>query len=491
MRRYRKVVLVETGAPSYHVYSFARLPRLGLPILGAILKQRGYEVVEFCEDIQPIDWRELAAADLVGISTIIPTAPKGYRVARFCKERGIPTIIGGPHVTFMPEEALQHADIVVRGEGEETIVELMEALESGELPIGVKGVSYREGEQIIHNPPRPFPPNLDAIPFPDLTIIRGHERITATPIMTSRGCPFDCSFCSVTLMFGRRFRYRSTENIMDELRMRRPQNVFFYDDTFNANPKQMSSLLEAMVMEGITPCWSAQCRADLIVKQKELLPLIKKSGCHTLYLGLESINPQTLKEYNKRQDIEQVVEAIQLLHRYGIRVHGMFVFGADNDDVKTIRDTVRFALRHQIDTVQFLILTPTVGTRDYQRMEAEGRLIPEMKGKWELYDGHHVVYRPTRLSPYQLQMETLKAMRRFYSLWQCLRTMVTPSFCLSVLAIGWHVLMGKWKEACGWMMGTRSTLSFITRAYGWLHLRRWQRANKGFLKWLAVKFRRA
>lgn len=480
--RHRKVVLIEPRPPGYHVYSFARLPRLGLPILGAILKRRGHEVVEFCEDLAPIGWRELVEADLVGISTTTSTAPAAYNVARFCKERGIPTLVGGPHVTFMPDEALQYCDYVVRGEAEETIEELMDALEAGEMPVGVRGVSYRSDNGNRHNPPRPAPHDMDALPFPDLSLIRGNHRISTTPIMTSRGCPFGCSFCSVTLMFGRGFRYRSTESVMEELRLRQPRSVFFYDDIFNANVKHLSSLLDAMLREGITPRWGAQCRTDLIVKQKDLLPLMRRSGCQVLYLGLESVNPETLRAYNKKQVVEETVEGIRLLHEHGIMVHGMFVLGADTDDAQTVRDTVNFALRHKIDTVQLMILTPLVGTREYQRLESEGRLMEEARGKWDLYDGHHVVFQPARMTPAQLQLETFRAMRKFYSLWQSARIVMTPALGKATLAAGWQALTGKWRAAWNRLIKTRPVLPSLARAYGWYHIRRWGRANRAFLR---------
>ncbi|MBI3910632.1 MAG: radical SAM protein [Armatimonadetes bacterium] len=488
MLKHRKIVLIEPRPPGYHVYSFVRLPRLGLPMLGATLKRRGCEVVEFCEDLAPIDWREVAAADLVGISTTTSTAPAAYNVARFCKSHGIPTLIGGPHVSFLPEEALQHCDYVVRGEADETIEELMDVLEAGEAPVGVRGVSYRDGEHLVHNPARPAPHDMDALPYPDLSLIRGRDRISTTPIMTSRGCPFDCSFCSVTLMFGRGFRYRSVESVMEELRLLQPRNLFFYDDIFNANARHMSSLLEAMLRENITPHWGAQCRADLVVKQKELLPLMRRSGCCVLYLGLESVNPETLAAYNKKQEVEQTIEAIQLLHQHGIMVHGMFVLGADTDDIQTIRDTVRYALRHQVDTVQFMILTPLVGTREYKRLESEGRLIEDLRDKWNLYDGHHVVFRPARLTPYQLQTETIKAMRRFYSLWQCGRMVLTPAICRPVVTAGWHALRGRWKAGWNRLVNTRPVLPSLARAYGWFHVRRWGRMNKEFLRTLVTRF---
>ncbi len=481
-RRIQQVVMVEPRSPRFHVFNFVRIPRLGLPLLGAILKQRGYDVTIFCEDIAPIDWDELARADLVCISTIICTAHRAYEIARFCSERGIPTVIGGPHVTFVPEEALQYCDFVVRGEGEETLVELVEALNEGASLHSIKGLSFRNGDQIVHNPPRPLVEDLDSLPFPDLSLIRGHERISVTPIMTSRGCPYNCTFCSVTRMFGRKFRRRSVENVMDELRLLRPRSVFFYDDIFNANGERMAALLEAMLREGITPDWSAQCHTHLILQQRDLLPLMRRSGCFAVYLGFESINPASLREFQKRQTVEEIREAIRLLHRHGILVHGMFIFGADSDDLATFKETVKFALRNRIDTAQFLILTPVPGTPLFARLEAEGRILTK---DWRYYDGHHVVFRPAKMSPATLQIAATKAMQVFYSLTAIAHYSVALRDWVRDLSRPFLTLLrGKIREVVRQLFHTRELVSVAMRLYGWWQMKQFARWQFRFARWL-------
>ncbi len=387
--------------------------------------------------------------------------------------------MGGPHVTFLPNEALQHCHFAVRGEGEKTLLELLDALNDGGKPYGIKGVSFWDGDGIVHNQPRPLTQDLDALPFPDLSLICGHQRITATPIMTSRGCPYDCTFCSVTEMFGHRFRRRSVEGVIDELRSHRPSSVFFYDDIFNADTNRMAALLERMVQEGLKPYWSAQCHTHLIVRQRHLLPLMRRSGCYALYLGFESVSPETLQEYNKRQTVEEIREAVELLHRHGILVHGMFVLGADNDDKKTVGETVRFALRHRIDTAQFLILTPIPGTRLYQNLRDKGRLLIR---RWEFYDGHHVVFQPQKFSPVGLQVMATKAMRRFYGITATLHNFVaTANFLCAMVAAFRSLLTGNFKKAIWRLSQTREVLAAMMRLYGWLRLRRFARAQRRFV----------
>ena len=447
---------------------------MGLPLLGAMLKGRGIEASVHCQDIRDLDYGEILNADLVGISTTTSTAPEAYRIAGQMRSAGIPVVLGGSHVSFMADEALEHADFCVRGEGEYTLMELLDAMESGSGYGSIAGLSYRMGDEIRHNPDRPLVCDLDSLPFPDLSLIRGREKIGITPIATSRGCPFDCSFCSVTKMFGRKFRERSIDSVIDELRLLNPEKVFFYDDNFTTDRERSKRLLERMISEGITPKWTAQARVD-VVRDRELLKLMKQSNCYMLYLGLESVNPATLQEYDKRQSVEEMVEALRILHEHGIMTHGMFVFGGDNDDVTSLRNTVRFALRNSIETVQFMILTPLPGTAYYDGLEKSGRLLTK---DWRLYDGQHVVYQPNKMSPYDLQKETFRAMNRFYSLGECVKMLCGLDVLKSITKFNLNLLMGRWSTAKRHL--NAAVLRGFYRAYGHVLLKRWEAANKGF-----------
>ena len=488
MDRIRKIALVEPGAPGYHVYSRISLPRLGLPLLAAILKREGREARVFCQDIRGIDYDELFSADLVGISTITPTAPEAYRIAARLRRRGIPTVIGGSHVSFVPEEALQHADYCIRGEGEQSLPMLLHALESGGNLSAVPGLSYKVGDEFRHNPLAPLICDLDSLPFPDLDAIAGREKVRIYPLLGSRGCPFNCNFCCVTRMFGRQYRFRSVESIVDELRHVRPQQVFFYDDNFVARPSHTKELLARMLSEGITPPWSAQARVD-VARDRELLRMMKASNCFMLYMGLESVNPETLKEYDKRQSVEEITEAVRLLHEHGIMVHGMFVFGSDQDDAKTLQDTVRFALKHDVDTVQFMMLTPLPGTPVHEKLKVENRLLT---ADWALYDGQHVVFDPNKMSAYELQKETFRAMQRFYRLTECVKMLVSVDFAAFLAKFGANLMIGRWRSARRHFSSRLKR--WFYRAYGHFLIRKWLAANKEFIanvKALAARARGA
>jgi len=206
--------------------------------------------------------------------------------------------------------------------------------------------------------------------------------------------------------------------VLDELERYKGRSVFFVDDNFTAAPKRTMELLTRMKERGIKlKNWSAQTRVD-IAKHPELMKLMHETRCSRVYIGFESVNPKTLERLNKHQNVEDVSNAIQSLHRHQISVHGMFMLGADDDTPETIRETLRFANRMRIDTVQFLALTPLPGTDTAHELELAGRIFTH---DWRLYDGHHVVYTPQNMSPEQLQRGILWGMLQFYSWRQALK----------------------------------------------------------------------
>ncbi len=218
-------------------------------------------------------------------------------------------VIGGAHVTFMADEALEHADYVARGEGgEQLMLELIDALDGRRELHDIDGLSFRRDGEAVHNAPRERCTDLDVLPFPDLRLVVGSEKLTTMPIMTSWGCPFACNFCSVTAMFGRKYRFRSAESVIAELKDKRPHRIFFYDDNMAADKTRLKQLLQMMIDEDLVIPWSAQVRID-VVRDKELLELMRASGCELVYLGLESVNQATLDGYKKSQTVDDIVEA--------------------------------------------------------------------------------------------------------------------------------------------------------------------------------------
>ncbi len=421
---------IEPRAPDLHIFSGFSLPRLGTILLATLAQAQGWRASTVIEEQHPLDWDELRAMDLVGISTITSTAPRAYAIADRVRAMGVPVVMGGPHVTFLPEEALEHADYVIRGEAEPSLEPFLKAFREHRGWEKVPGLSYRSGGRILHNDSCRGCVDLDALPFPDFSLVRGKTLSAGgkhiLPVMTSRGCPYDCSFCSVTGMFGRRYRWRSVENVIAELRRYdSPGNyIFFYDDNFAARPLHTRDLLEAMIAERFRFRWSTQVRADL-AREEEMLRLMRRAGCHTVFIGFESVNPDSLRAMNKRQSVEDVRNAARLFRRSHIHVHGMFVLGLDEDHPRTVRETVRFARRHRLTSAQFLILTPLPGTRCYEELKAEGRITFT---DWSLYDAHHVVYQPKHFSLAALQRAQIRAHKKFYSLRESMKRLFRFSF---------------------------------------------------------------
>ncbi|MCG6551110.1 MAG: B12-binding domain-containing radical SAM protein [Candidatus Magnetominusculus sp. LBB02] len=420
----KNISFIEIRSPESNIFRRFPIPRVGAVLLSTILADRGHNVRVFIEDIARPDWRFIEKSDIVCISTITSTVHFAYAIADRLRKLGIIVVIGGAHTTFMPEEAMGHVDFVIRGEGDISLPALVDYIEVGRPSIEtIGGLTYRNTVgDIVHNPQGEFVKDLDTLPLPNFGLVHKWKNSNILPIATSRGCAFDCRFCLVSPMFGRAYRFRSVESVMGELRKRvkvSQSPIFFVDDNFAANKKRTKLILQGMTEIGLKPRWSAMVRPD-IAKDEELLRVIAKTGKPTVCIGFESINPEALKAYEKKQTLEDNITSIKKIKAHGIKIHGMFVFGSDTDTVETIHKTTEFATSLGIDSVQYMILTPLPGTKVYDDFIAENRLLHT---DWSKYDIHHVVYKPVAITANDLHFETLKAMRGFYSVDYILRRM--------------------------------------------------------------------
>ena len=446
-RTLKKLVFVEPKSTHLHIYSRVCIPRLGSVLLATIMRGKGYDVRVYIEDIQAIDMREVLSADLVAISAITSTAPQSYRLADTVRDAGKLVVLGGTHTSFLPEEGLAHADFVIRGEGEFAFQELVDALQAGEGFEKIQNLSYLTADRAVHNPERPKIPNLDVNPIPDYALITGWKPGGVISVATSRGCPFSCTFCSVPGMYGHAFRTHSIERVLEELTVHKGNMyTFFADDIFTANKKRVKELLRGMITRGLTPQWGAQVRTET-VDDPELLQMMRDSNCFNVYVGFESINPRTLKLFNKKQDLAKIERSIERFHAHKIRIHGMFVVGSDEDDLETLDATAEFALKHDIDSVQFMIMTPIPGSPDYDTLFDHGEKYIISKN-WQFYDGHHVVHQPRKLSPYELQIGAIGAMEKFYS-WRGIAKKLAKRDMYSATIRYWgkKMLREWWKDA--------------------------------------------
>jgi|TARA_Y100000310_G_C20671625_1_gene810615 radical SAM superfamily enzyme YgiQ (UPF0313 family) len=395
----QKVTFVEPRSPDQHVFSGRNLPLLGPIYLATILKEKGYNTQILNDNFTQVyneETGELAPeildADVLALTALTSTAPRGYEIADAFKEQtGRKVVMGGFHATFNAQEALQHADTVAIGPSDSVVERVING-----------------NERIVQGDAAC---NMDTLPMPDFGLIKDFKIKQTTPITTSRGCPYNCSFCAVTKMFGQRYLFRSEDKVMEEIRRVKSRNIFFYDDHFAANKERTKSLMRKMIDEGIDKRWFAQVRADA-TNDPELMGLMADSGCARVYVGYESVNPETLKALNKQQTVETIENSIKVFHDNGIMVHGMFIFGSDADDKKSLQMTADFSIDKEIDTVQYVTLLPLPGTPVYAQMSEQNRILTR---NWKYYDGQHVVFQPKNMTPIELQDMVIDSMDNFYS----------------------------------------------------------------------------
>lgn len=408
--KHKRIALVEASSRSTNIYSITYLPRLGIPTLGAIMKGLGYDC-DLWFQAMPMTTDRLDGYDIVGISSLSSTISEAYELADYIRHKGSLVVMGGAHVTFMPEEALAHCDYVVRGEGEITFPALIQAIEREEIPENISGLAYRGANHDMHCTEPVGNVDFENLPSPDFSLSPQVNPERLPPIVaTSRGCPHNCTFCSVTAVFGRRYRFKRNEQVIAELRPILNRSVCFSDDNFCANPARTKSLLQDMIARKAVPLrWSGQMCVDA-ASDDDLLDLMQKTRCRIMYIGIESIRQETLKKFHKAHRVDAIGVCIDKLHSRDIGVHGMFVVGVD-DDVAAVHDIVDYAIVNDLDTIQISPLIPFPGAAAYEELKDE-----VMHWDWKYFEGMHVVVAPRKCSAYDMQMAIVRELQRFYSL---------------------------------------------------------------------------
>lgn len=433
------IALVEAVSDLTHVYSRTCLPRVGLATIAAVLKKNGYTCDVWINPMTDSEKKNLVNYDLVGIGSLSSTIREAYALADDLSKKGKKVVMGGPHVSFLTDEALSHCDYVVRGEGDETFLSLVKLLEKGDVPNGLKGISYKnEDNTFQHNENHDFV-NFDQVPSPDFTLSPQIDKNNIPPIViTSRGCPHDCSFCSVTPLFGRKYRFKSHEQVIEELRPVQHKSICFGDDNFCANPKRAKELMREMIKRDAVPLrWSGQMCVSA-ASDDELLGLMQETRCRVVYVGVESVDPETLEKYGKAHKVDAVKQCVENLHKHDIGIHGMFVVDS-KDKPDAAKKIVDYAIETDMDTIQVFSITPFPGTRAYE--ENKDRVI---HNQWTQYDGMHVVVKPEKCSAYTMQMEIVNQMKRFYSLKRALTSYRKNRGWRVKYRLGGHYLLRKW-----------------------------------------------
>lgn len=334
---------------------------LGVASLTAVLRVAGFDVS--MADLHDAGWEDVervlagSGADVVGISFFTFGRVNAMRTASLAKQTlpGATVIAGGPHATFFPGQVLSGGcvDIVVMGEGESTLVELVAALDRGADFREVPGIAYRQGRTVLTSAHRAWTENLDAFPFPsyeafDLSQYKSpeipacYQGLTGTHVITSRGCPFTCRFCSVNRFFNGRWAFRSPRNVVDELESLVTdfgvRHVYFSDDLFTLRPERAIGICKEILDRRLELVWMAETRVDCV--DGELLDWMRRAGCYRIYYGVESGSPKILQAINKRFTVRQVAEAFEMTHRSGIEPCCFLMVGNPGETPQTIAETV-------------------------------------------------------------------------------------------------------------------------------------------------------
>lgn len=420
-----KVLLLYPPPQGIYHHIGLKLPPLGLAYLASFVR-RHHQVhivdfqVEHPKDLE----KRLEEYDVVGISALTNTAQVALNIARWAKTKKRLVIMGGYHPTFQDEEMLRsgYVDVIVRGEGEETFLELLDTLENNAPLERVPGISFLKAEHVIRTVPRNPILNLDSLPFPawDLLPLSKYwmTQVEGEPLLnviTSRGCPFGCTFCASSRFAGRSWRARSPENVFHELERiyfdLGYRAVAFVDDNFTFSPERVERLCEKIEQTRMKIKWWCFSRADTIARNESTIEKMVRAGLRMVYLGLESVEKSVLDEYRKNLTLEATQRAIAILRKYGVRIWGSFILGSLRDTRDTIKRTIEFAKNLSPDIVQFSLLTPFPGTNIYDELLHEKRLVTT---NWSVFDGAHPVIKLDALKPKELRRLLLKAYFEVY-----------------------------------------------------------------------------
>ena len=408
-----RIVLISPKGPLYRhrggiFKKSLRYMPLTLTTLAALVpEEMGAELLLIDEGIEEVDPARIEA-DLIGLTVITGTAMRAYELAARFRERGIPVVLGGPHVTLIPEDAQPHADAIVVGYAEESWPELLRDFAAGHMK---RRYDQRPGL------------SLAGMPFPRRDLLPRSRYITDDVFEATRGCIHKCDFCVVPSAWGQKPYQKPVEEVVADIRQKGSRKLIFVDLNLIADRDYAARLFEALIPLKVQ--WYGLATV-LMADDPRLLALAQRSGCKGILMGLESISRENLRDSKKGfNSPERFKELVVTLHRHGIALQGCFVFGMDHDTPEVFLETARFAVEARIDLPRFAVVTPFPGTALFQRLDREGRILTR---NWELYDGQHVVFQPARMTVEQLQRGIETAWRHTYSVPSMLkRLMASPS----------------------------------------------------------------
>ncbi|MHA1267381.1 MAG: B12-binding domain-containing radical SAM protein [Candidatus Helarchaeota archaeon] len=369
---------------------FLRFPPISFGILAALTPPK-YHITYIDNDFQQIPYSD--TWDLVCLTAATCQAFRAYSIAQKFAKLGVPTVLGGIHATMVPHESLQYCDAVVVGEAEEIWLKLLQDLENERM----RGIYHSD-----------HPLDLKKVPIPNHDLF--NYRYYYPAIQATRGCPFNCEFCT-DRMIHKPYRKRPIQNVIQELKSIRGKYFYFLDSNLFADAKYAKTLFKYMIKEKLNKKW--WCQSSIFLgKDEELLNLAVESGLFAVQMGLESFSQTTLNETHKIQNkVKEFRQIVQNLNDYQVLNCPFFVFGFDTDKPDVFEKTVHFAKAIGIDNAAFWILTPFPGTALYNRLKSENRILSE---NWNYYDVMHCVFQPKHLSPTKLEEGLFFAYEKFY-----------------------------------------------------------------------------
>jgi radical SAM superfamily enzyme YgiQ (UPF0313 family) len=408
-------------------YKFIGLvaPPLGIAYIAAMLEKNDVTVKILDSPALEIDHETVKneikkySPDIVAITSVTPTIESALKTAKISKEAcpSAFTVLGGYHPTFTYQEILKNdfVDIVVCGEGEQTMVEIVDAIEKGQDLRDVNGIATKN----FKTAPRNIIEDLDSIPFPARHLLPMDEykilnmKLTTGTIVSGRGCPYKCSFCASSAMHGQKLRLRSAENVVDEMEHlvndHNIEMVAFMDDTFTLNKNRVYEICEIIKERGLDNYWGCTARVDTI--SEELLKTMKDAGCITMFLGVESADQQLLNEVNKKTNINRIKKTFELTKKYHMRTIASVVLGMPGDTKRSILSTIKFVKTLEPSYAVFSLATPYPGTDFYLKAASENLI---KINDWSKYTLLSPVLETVDCSLDELKKLQKKAFKEFY-----------------------------------------------------------------------------
>lgn len=400
-------------------------PSLGIAYLTAVLNKEGHQASLHdganSSIKEMVNYVDRASPQVVGITMNTTNRFEALELARIIKSRfKIPIIVGGPHPTLLPDQLLRNysfIDFIIRNEAEHTIVKLINALEKREDYSKILGISFKRNNEIIHNPPAPIIENLDDLPFPEWRFFNLKKYIPQTEypeeyknsyfgsIITSRGCPFRCTFCSSSNFWGYKIRFRSAESILEEIKMLYNLGVrfiVFNDDNFTSNKKRAIEVCNLIIQEGLHEKMGWQCRAEVNIVDEELLSIMKKANCNMIEFGIEDCTEEGIRWFKKSHIMPQVKTAFDLCKKYNIKIKSYFIVGGDHETKENLALKKKYMeeLDPDVTTASILLAYPKTEIFEYGKQKGlwtEDIWLKNLVGEKyhsnaPIYTGPHLTY---------------------------------------------------------------------------------------------------